>query len=77
VIFIYLAEAEAEVTLQLMVSQSIRLGVESTLWTFGQILLSFTSETEAEVTLRLTVGRSVSRSVRLGVEPTVGLAARY
>jgi hypothetical protein len=29
---------------------------------------------EAEVTLRLTVGQSVSQSVRLGVEPTVGLA---
>jgi hypothetical protein len=42
-----------------------------------RIYLQTLYTSEVEVTLRLAVGRSVSQSVCLGVEPTLGLVTRY
>jgi hypothetical protein len=56
--------------------QSVCLGVEPTLWTFVQTLLSFQEfgSVEVEVTLRLTVSQSVSQYVLVS-STLVGLEA--
>jgi hypothetical protein len=46
-------------------------------WSSWPAAGSFGWKLRSEVTLRLTVSRSVSQSVCLGVEPTLGLATRY